>query len=79
MSGTSPAGLVDRIRCHLVGLKMPRALEVLDHVLRRLECGEIGAPEALEALLGEELTLREGRRVIHVQRVAALRDLISAA
>jgi DNA replication protein DnaC len=59
----SPAGLVDRIRHHLVGLKMPRALEVLDHILRRLECGEIGAPEALEALLGEELTLREGRRV----------------
>jgi DNA replication protein DnaC len=63
MNGTSPAGLVDRIRHHLVGLKMPRALEVLDHILRRLECGEIGAPEALEALLGEELTLREGRRV----------------
>jgi DNA replication protein DnaC len=60
---TAPAGTVDRIRRHLVGLKMPRALEVLDHVLRRLECGEIGAPEALEALLGEELTLREGRRV----------------
>jgi hypothetical protein len=59
MTGTSPAGLVDRIRHHLVGLKMPRALEVLDHILRRLECGEIGAPEALEALLGEELTLRE--------------------
>jgi DNA replication protein DnaC len=63
MNGTSPTGLVDRIRHHLVGLKMPRALEVLDHILRRLECGEIGAPEALEALLGEELTLREGRRV----------------
>jgi DNA replication protein DnaC len=54
---------VDRIRRHLVGLKMPRALEVLDHVLRQLERGEIGAPEALEALLGEELTLREGRRI----------------
>jgi DNA replication protein DnaC len=63
MTGTPPVSLVDRIRCHLVGLKMPRALEVLDHVLRRLECGEIGAPEALEAVLGEELTLREGRRV----------------
>ena len=63
MTGTSPVSLVDRIRRHLVGLKMPRALEVLDHVLRRLECGEIGAPEALEAVLGEELTLREGRRV----------------
>jgi DNA replication protein DnaC len=63
MTGTPPAGLVDRIRHHLVGLKMPRSLEVLDHILRRLECGEICAPEALEALLGEELTLREGRRV----------------
>jgi DNA replication protein DnaC len=61
--GAAPAGTVDRIRRHLVGLKMPRALEVLDHILRRLECGEIGAPEALEALLSEELTLREGRRV----------------
>src|SRR5918993_3134850 len=60
MNGTPPAGLVDRIRHHLVGLKMPRALEVLDQTLRRLECGEIGAPEALEALLGEELTLPRG-------------------
>jgi DNA replication protein DnaC len=60
---SSPAGTVDRIRRHLVGLKMPRALEVLDHVLRQLERGEIGAPEALEIVLGEELALREGRRI----------------
>jgi DNA replication protein DnaC len=32
-------------------------------LLRRLECGDSAAPEALEALLSEELTLREGRRV----------------
>lgn len=60
---SSGAGTVDRIRRHLVGLKMPRALEVLDHVLRQLERGEIGAPEALEMVLGEELALREGRRI----------------
>jgi DNA replication protein DnaC len=42
---------------------MPRALEVLDHTMRQLERGEIGALEAIDALLGEELTLREGRRV----------------
>jgi DNA replication protein DnaC len=60
---SSAAGTVDRIRRHLVGLKMPRALEVLDHVLRQLERGEIGAPEALEMVLGEELALREGRRI----------------
>ena len=50
---SSGAGTVDRIRRHLVGLKMPRALEVLDHVLRQLERGEIGAPEALEMVLAE--------------------------
>ena len=53
---------LDRIRCHLVGLKMPRALEVLEHTLRQLERGEVSALEAIDALLGEELSLREGRR-----------------
>jgi len=75
MTGTSPVSLVDRIRRHLVGLKMPRALEVLDHTLRRLECGEIGAPEALEALLGEELTLREGRRVRAALKMSRLLNI----
>jgi len=54
---------IDQVRRHLVGLKMPRALEVLDHTMRQLERGEIGALEAIDALLGEELTLREARRV----------------
>src|ERR687885_1093528 len=59
---TVPATL-DRIRRHLVGLKMPRALEVLEHTVRQLERGEISALEALDTVLGEELSLREGRRV----------------
>ena len=54
-----PASL-DRIRRYLVGLKMPRALEALEHILRRIERGEISALKAIDALLGEELTLREG-------------------
>ena len=58
----SPATL-DRIRRHLVGLNMPRAFEVIEHILRRIERGEISALEAIDTLLGEELTLREGRRV----------------
>ncbi len=61
MSGT-PATL-DRIRRHLVGLRMPRSLEVLEHLLRQLERGEISALEAIDGLLDEELSLREGRRV----------------
>lgn len=58
----SPATL-DRIRRHLVGLNMPRALEVIEHILRQIERGEISTLEAIDTLLGEELTLREGRRV----------------
>src|SRR3954451_8309073 len=57
-----PATL-DRIRRNLAGLKMPRALEVLEHILRQIERGEISALEAIDTLLDEELTLREGRRV----------------
>lgn len=63
-TGTDPLpSTVDRVRQHLVGLKMPRALEVLDHTVRQLEQGQIAALEAIDALLAEELTLREGRRV----------------
>jgi DNA replication protein DnaC len=55
--------VLDRIRRTLVGLKMPRALEVLDHTLRRLERGEASTLEVIDALLAEELTLRESRRI----------------
>jgi hypothetical protein len=33
----------------LVALKMPRAIEILDVILRRLEHGEITAIEAIDA------------------------------
>jgi len=52
-----------RIQSSLVGLKMARALEALDHIHRRIEQGEIGALEAIDTLLAEEFTLREGRRI----------------
>jgi DNA replication protein DnaC len=42
---------------------MPRALEVLDATLRRIEQGEIDGIEALDQLLIEELTVRESRRI----------------
>ena len=62
MSAGAPSTL-DRIRHHLVGLKMPRSLEILEHLMRQLERGEVSALEAIDTLLDEELTLREGRRV----------------
>ena len=55
--------LSSRIRESLVGLRMPRALELLDSVVQRLEQGEITALEAIDQLLLEEYSLREGRRV----------------
>jgi DNA replication protein DnaC len=55
--------LVDRIKQTMVGLKMPRAIEILDATVRRLEHGEVTALEAIDALLVEEFTLRENRRV----------------
>ena len=50
--------LVDRIKQTLVGLKMPRALEVLDQAVRQLERGETSALEVIDTLFAEELTLR---------------------
>ena len=57
------AATLERIRGLLVGLKMPRALEALDGLVRQLERGELSALEAIEVLLAEERTLREGRRI----------------
>src|SRR3546814_5985021 len=71
---------LDRIRHDLVGLKMPRALEALDQVVRRLEQGEIGALEAIDILLAEELTLRENSRIktaLRMGRLATIKTLRS--
>ena len=56
----------------LVGLKMPRALEALDHIVRRLEHGELSALEAIDILLSEELTLRENSRIKTALRMGRL-------
>lgn len=63
---------VDNIRRSLVGLKMPRALEMLDATLRRIEQGQIDGIEALDDLLLEELSLRESRRIRSALRMARL-------
>ena len=70
--------LIERIRRDLVGLKMPRALEALDQIVRRLEHGEIGALEAVDILLSEELTLRENSRIktaLRMGRLATIKTL----
>jgi hypothetical protein len=64
--------LLDRIRTSLVGLRIPRALEALDHTVRRLERGELSAIEAIDGLLAEEHSNRESRRVAVALKTARL-------
>jgi len=74
----SAPSLIERVKTSLVALKMPRALEVLDVTLRGIERGEIGAVEAIDALLTEELTTRENRRVrmaVQMARLSAIKTL----
>ncbi len=54
---------LERIRASLVGLRMPSALEALDHTVQRLERGEVAALDAIDTLLAEEYQTRENRRV----------------
>jgi DNA replication protein DnaC len=63
---------LERIRRHLVDLRMPRALETLDQLIQQLERGQVGAIEAIESLLAEEITIREGRRVKAALQMARL-------
>ncbi|MFA3919340.1 IS21-like element helper ATPase IstB [Ruegeria hyattellae] len=64
--------VLDRIRGAMVGLKMPRALEALDHTMQKLEQGEITAIEAIDSLLSEEYSTRETRRIDVALRTSKL-------
>ncbi len=57
------AVVLENIRSTLVRLRLPRALEVLDDTVRQLEQGSLTALEAIDGLLTEELSSREGRRI----------------
>jgi DNA replication protein DnaC len=77
MSGLGQS-IVDRIKRNLVGLKMPRALEILDVTVRGMERGETTAIEAIDLLLIEELTIRENRRIkmaLQMARLSAIKTL----
>ncbi|BAR54363.1 hypothetical protein ACVIWV_001069 [Bradyrhizobium diazoefficiens] len=47
--------ILDRIRKTLVGLKMSRAVKVLDQAERQLERGDARALEVIDTLFAEEL------------------------
>ena len=52
MRADAVASPIDRIRSHLVGLRMPRALETLQHVVQQLEHGKLSGIEAIEMYAG---------------------------
>ncbi|MBA3939340.1 MAG: ATP-binding protein [Planctomycetes bacterium] len=77
-SGPLPDAPIERIRRHLVGLRMPRALETLDAVVGQLERGQVSAIEAIDTLLAEEFTVREGRRIkaaLQMARLATIKTI----
>src|SRR5260370_474599 len=75
---TLSAAPIERIRSNLVGLRMPRALETLGHIVQQLERGQISAIEAIDMLLAEEITVRETRRIkaaLQMARLATIKTL----
>lgn len=68
----APASVRERIRTQLADLKMPGALEALDGILARLDGGQLGGADALEALLGAQITLRNTRRLVAAMRSSRL-------
>jgi len=70
--GIMPISVVESVKRRLVGLKMPRGLEVLDETVGRLERGELSALEALDIVLAEELAIRETRRIKMASMTARL-------
>jgi DNA replication protein DnaC len=62
----------DRIRSQLADLKLPGALESLDEVLTGVDGGGVTASEAIEQLLGAQITLRNNRRLQAAMRSSRL-------
>ena len=50
--------VVDRIKTTLVGLRMPRALEIVDAIVRQLERGEVARDPAHQDLAGDGQALQ---------------------
>jgi DNA replication protein DnaC len=70
--------VLERIRRTLIALRMPRALEVLDHAVHQLERGEASALELIDTLLAEELSVRETSRIktaLRMGRLATIKTL----
>ncbi len=66
------SSLRETLRTQLADLKMPGALEALDSVLVRVDGGQLGAPEAISAVLNAQIALRNNRRLEVAMRSSRL-------
>jgi DNA replication protein DnaC len=62
----------DRLRSMLADLKMPGSLEALDSILQGVDGGTITAAEAIEQVLGAQISLRNDRRLLAAMRSSRL-------
>ena len=69
---TSAPSIRDRIRAQLADLKMPGSLEAVDPVMAALDGGQLTGAEAVEALLGAQIRLRNDRRLQTAMRASRL-------
>ena len=62
----------EQIRAMLADLKLPGSLEAVDEVLSDADGGKLTAAEAIERLLGAQITLRNNRRLQTAMRASRL-------
>jgi DNA replication protein DnaC len=62
----------EQIRAMLADLKLPGSLEAIDEVLSDADGGKLTAAEAIERLLGAQITLRNNRRLQTAMRASRL-------
>jgi len=62
----------EQIRAMLADLKLPGSLEAVDGVLSDADGGTLSAAEAIERLLGAQITLRNNRRLQTAMRASRL-------
>jgi DNA replication protein DnaC len=62
----------ETLRAMLADLKMPGALEAIDGILSKADSGSVSAAEAIQELLGAQITLRNNRRLQAAMRSSRL-------
>ena len=68
----APSSRREHIRWMLADLKMPGALEAVDGILSKADGGSITAAEAIQELLGAQISLRNNRRLQAAMRSSRL-------